>query len=117
MLAVYLWAPTQHTEAEARGAAFLALVLGNLVLALADASSARGPMFAPHRKIYWIIAAVAAGVLALILTVPALAEAFKIARPPAPLLLLAIAAAVTSGGWFGVLRRISAKRRDRAAAI
>ena len=117
VLAVYLWALTQHTEAEARGAAFLALVLGNLVLALADASSARGPLFAPHRKIYWIIAAVAAGVLALILTVPALAEVFKIARPPAPLLMLAIAAAVISGGWFGVLRRISAMRRDRAAAV
>jgi Ca2+-transporting ATPase len=116
VLAVYVWALTQHAEAEARGAAFLTLVLGNLVLALADAASARGPLFAPHRKIYWTIAALAAGVLTLVLTVPALAEVFKIATPPAPLLTMAIATALVSGGWFAIARRVSALRRSRAPA-
>jgi Ca2+-transporting ATPase len=116
VLAVYLWALGQYPESEARGAAFLVLVLGNLVLALADASSARGPLFAPHRKIYWAIAALAGGVLALILTVPTLAEVFKVSAPHPSLLALAVGAAVISGGWFGIFRRVSALRRDRAAA-
>jgi Ca2+-transporting ATPase len=115
VLVVYLWALGQYPETEARGAAFLALVLGNLVLALADASSARGPLFAPHRKIYWAIAALAAGVLALVLTVPTLAEVFKVSAPRPILLALAVGVAVVSGGWFGILRRVSALRRDRAA--
>ena len=115
VLAVYLWALGQYPESEARGASFLALVLGNLVLALADASSARGPLFAPHRKIYWAIAALAGGVLALILTVPTLAEVFKVSTPHPYLLALAVGAAVISGGWFGIFRRVSALRRDLAA--
>ncbi len=115
VLGVYAWALGQYPEAEARGAAFLALVAGNLVLALSDAASARGPLFSPHRKIYWVIAAAAASVLALVLTVPTLAEVFKISPPHPALLLLALGVAVVSGGWFGVLRRIATMRREPAA--
>jgi len=109
VLGIYAWALAQWPETEARGAAFLALVVGNLVLALADAASARGPLFAPHRKIYWMIAGLAATVLALVLSVPAMAAIFRISTPRPGLLLLALAVAVVSGGWFGVVRRISAR--------
>lgn len=104
VLGVYVWALGQYPEAEARGAAFLALVAGNLVLALSDATSSGGRLFAPHRKIYWIIAALAGGVLALVLALPPLAAVFKVTAPTPSLLFVALACACMSGGWFGIAR-------------
>jgi len=109
VFAVYVWSLGHHPEPEARGAAFLALVVGNLVLALADSSSTGGRLFAPHRKIYWIIAAAAGGVLALVLTVPPLAGVFKVAPPHLTLLILALGVASVSGGWFGVARSLRSR--------
>ena len=103
---VYVWALGQYPETEARGAAFLALVIGNLALALADASSAGGRLFEPHRKIYWMISAAAGAVLILVLTVPPLAAVFKVSPPHPPLLGLALLVAVLGGGWFGVARSL-----------
>jgi Ca2+-transporting ATPase len=103
---LYVWALGRFPQTEARGAAFLALVIGNLVLALADASSAGGHLLAPHRKIYWIISAAAGSVLTLVLTVPPLAAVFKVTPPDAPLLGLAVFVAVLGGGWFGLARSL-----------
>jgi Ca2+-transporting ATPase len=103
---LYAWALDGWPEAQARGAAFLALAAGNLVMALGDAMSAEGRLFAPHRRVFWAIAAAVAGALALILTVPALAAVFQVARPPAPLLAAALAVAVVSGGWLGLALRL-----------
>ncbi|WP_411286504.1 cation transporting ATPase C-terminal domain-containing protein [Phenylobacterium sp.] len=102
----HLWSQSHSPEAEARGATFLALVVGNLVLALADASSTGGRLFAPHRKIYWIISAVAGVVLIAVLAVPLLADLFKVTPPDLPLLCLALAVAGLSGGWFRVARSL-----------
>ena len=107
VLGIYLWSLGHYPETEARGAAFLALVVGNLVLALADASSAGGRLFAPHRKIYWIITAAAGGVLILVLMVPALAGVFRVAPLHLPLLMLALGVAGVSGAWYGVARRLA----------
>jgi Ca2+-transporting ATPase len=112
VMGIYAWALGSVAESQARGAAFIALVISNLVLALADASSSGGKLFAPYRKIYWLIAAAAVGVLALVMAVPVLAGVFKVALPNPPLLLAALLAACVSGGWFGVvqgLRRNLAK--------
>lgn len=108
VLGVYVWSLGHYAEPEARGAAFLALVVGNLVLALTDASSAGGRLFAPHRKVYWFIAAAAGGVLTLVLMVPAVADIFKVAPLHMPLLMLALGVAGVSGGWFGVARSLRA---------
>ncbi len=104
VLAVYVLALADHPEAEARGAAFLALVVGNLVLALADASGSGGKLFAPHRRIYWLIASGACGVLVLVFAIPALAVMFKMATPQPPLLIEALLTALVSGGWLGLAR-------------
>ena len=112
---VYVWSLGRYPDTEARGAAFLALVVGNLVLALADASSTGGRLFAPHRKIYWIIAAAAGAVLTLVLTVPVLAALFKITPPHLPLLVLALGVAAIGGGWFGLARAL--RNRDVAGHI
>lgn len=106
VLGLYLWALDRYPQAEARGAAFLALVIGNLVLALADAASSGAPLFTARRRIYWIISAAAGAVLTAVLTIPPLEAVFKVATPHGGLLLIALAVALVSGGWFGVARRI-----------
>ncbi len=106
VLGIYLWALDHHPEHQARGAAFLTLVAGNLVLALADAASTGGRLFAPHRRIYWIIASAAAGCLALIFAVPTLDTIFKVAPPSPGLLAGALLVALISGGWFGLVRKL-----------
>jgi len=103
---VYAWALEAYSEPQARGAAFIALVGGNLVLALADTVSVGGRLLATHRWAYWSIAAAASSVLALVLAVPALAEVFSMALPDARLLALALLIAVMSGGWLGLLLRL-----------
>ncbi|MFD1189913.1 cation-translocating P-type ATPase [Phenylobacterium conjunctum] len=105
VLAVYLIGLQQASELQARGAAFLALALSNLVLALADAASGGGRLFGRHRWIFWAISAALAVILSLVMYVPALAQLFRIAPPPAALLGMALAAAVVGGGWPLVVRR------------
>ena len=104
VLGVYVWAVGAYPEAEARGAAFLALVVGNLILGLADAASTGQSLFARHRRVYWIISLAAGVVLTLILLVPPLGALFKVAPLSAPLLLAALVVAGISGGWFGLAR-------------
>jgi P-type Ca2+ transporter type 2C len=103
---LYAWALGHYPQAQARGAAFTALVLGNLMLALADAMSMEGRLFAPHRRIFWAIASAIAAALAIIFTVPAASAVFEVARPDAALLLLALAVAAVSGTWLNVARRL-----------
>lgn len=105
VLAVYLIGLQQASEVQARGAAFLALALSNLVLALADAASGGGSLFGRHRRIFWAISAALAVILALVFCVPALAQLFRIAPPSTGLLVLALAAAVVGGGWPLAVRR------------
>jgi Ca2+-transporting ATPase len=102
VLGLYWWALTAFSGAEAaRGAAFLALVVGNLVLALTDSASS-GRLFAPHRRTYWVIVAAVTVVLTIVLTVPPVAALFDVALPSRDLLLLALAVGAVSGGWTGV---------------
>jgi magnesium-transporting ATPase (P-type) len=46
-------------------------------------------------------------VLTLVLTVPLLANLFRVIPPDLPLLCLALVVAGLSGGWFGVARSVS----------
>ncbi|HEX5378586.1 MAG TPA: cation-translocating P-type ATPase [Phenylobacterium sp.] len=101
VLAVYVWALTAYPEAEARGAAFAALVLGNLVLALADsAGSAR--LLSSHRLPYLVIALTISALLTVVLTVPMAAAIFEVSPPDPLLLLVAVATALVCGGWVAV---------------
>jgi len=100
-------------EAEARGAAFLALVVGNLALALAGSASS-GRLFAPHRTIYWMIVTAVAVVLTVVLTVPPVAALFDVAAPDGEWLALALATGVVGGGWTGVVSLV--RRRVGATA-
>ncbi|MDP1554210.1 MAG: cation-translocating P-type ATPase, partial [Hyphomonas sp.] len=85
-------------EPVARGAAFIALVVGNLVLALTDSASS-GRVFAPHRRIFWGIVVSVALVIALVFLVEPLASIFAVAPLDPHLLALAVTVGVISGGW------------------
>ncbi|MFZ4604694.1 MAG: cation-translocating P-type ATPase [Caulobacter sp.] len=111
VLGLYLWGLAHLSEPEARGLAFLALVTGNLVLALADASTSGARLFAPHRRIYWAIAAAATAAMAVVLGVPVIASVFKVAPSAPPLLALALATGLVAGGWFGVARGLVRRGR------
>ncbi len=116
VLAVYVWALESSTEPQARAAAFVTLVVGNLVLALTDsASSAR--VFAPHRWIYWLIVAAVALVLSLILGIPALAVIFRFDAPGLPLLLVSLAVGVVGGSWTSLATPILKRLRRRQAPL
>jgi Ca2+-transporting ATPase len=98
---VYIWALQGHSEAMARGAAFTALVIGNLVLALSDSAASAG-LFTAGRRIYWIIAGAISLLMAAILSIPALSALFRVATPTPALLAIALLVAAVSGGWTTV---------------
>jgi Ca2+-transporting ATPase len=110
---LYWWALTAFSGAqeEARGAAFLALVVGILVLALSESASS-GRLFAPHRRTYWIIVTAVAVVLTIVLTAPPVAALFDVALPSRDLLLLALAVGAVSGGWTGAASLASQRAKE-----
>ena len=106
VLGLYLWALAESPSAtEARGAAFVALVVGILSLALADSMSS-GRIFARQHWTYWLIATAVAAILVLMMWVPVVAQIFEVARPPSTLLAAALAAGVSSGAWVVAWRRL-----------
>lgn len=97
VLGLYVWALSTGPEPVARGAAFVALVVGNLMLALMDSATSMR-LLAPHRRSYWTIVLTVTVLVSAILAVPALASLFDLAPPDAGLLILAVATGVVSGG-------------------
>lgn len=100
---LYVWALGHGPADQARGAAFAALVLGNLGLALVDAFASPAGLFAPHRRPYWIIAGVTLVLLAVVFALPTASRMFQVRLPPPELLSGAAAAVLLTSGLFGLL--------------
>jgi Ca2+-transporting ATPase len=115
VLWLYVWALQGYPEAHARGAAFISLTLGNLALALANSISS-GDIFAPHRRAYWVIAALIGGALLAVFTAPPLSAMFRVAPPPATLLVPALGLAAAAGALAAALKGSSRWRRGWRAA-
>ena len=95
---LYRWLLASGASEEvARADTMIALILGNLSLALAN--STRGTALVRAAPIFWVIAAVATSVLALCIAVPPAALLFEFALPSAPQILIAVALGVAAGGW------------------
>ena len=117
VLGFYLWALERVPEADARAGAFIALALANMVLALTDSASSGVSLFDPHRRVFWLIGVSATTVLALCVSVPLLQGLFRFASPPLEIVGLAIAVALTTGGWAAPARWLfAALRRARRGA-
>ncbi|MBQ0822851.1 cation-translocating P-type ATPase [Microvirga sp. HBU67558] len=104
---LYVWALNADVaEMQARAVAFVALVLGNLVLAFADAAEP-GTSFLDRRRLaFWAIGAGAAVIVSVVLYVPPLAAILRVSPPSLSWWATTLVVAVLAGGWFGFARLI-----------
>jgi len=106
VLSVYAWASLAAGEAEARATGFTTLVVAVLVLALTNAAGP-GRILAPHRGVFWLIAAAVTLIMALTLSFMPLASVFSFQPPEAGLLVIAVLAGLFAGGWMIPLNRLT----------
>lgn len=100
VLGFYLWMNKTGTpEGEARAASFIALVAGHLALAPAILAAHARDASAHHRWIFWVIAAGASLLLALMLIIPELRHIMRFEVPAPIQLVAAIAVGTVAGGW------------------
>jgi Ca2+-transporting ATPase len=98
VLTLYAWLIADGLSGtDARAAAFVALVIGHLSLALAGAAGGR-PLLGKGHEMFWIIGSAALAVLALTLTAPPLSHILEFTVPPWPVLALAITLGLAAGG-------------------
>lgn len=93
-------------EMQARAVAFVALVLGNLVLAFADVAEPGTSFFDRRRLAFWGIGAGAAAIIAMVLYTPQLAAILQVSPPSLSWLAITLTVAVLAGGWFGLAKRL-----------
>jgi Ca2+-transporting ATPase len=106
VLGLYIWTIAADVpEREARGAAFIALIVANITLAFADSAEVGSSFFDPRRVAFWAIGLTATVILGIMLFVPAAARMFSVATPAPAMLVLALVVAIAAGGWYGFLRR------------
>ncbi len=90
-----------YEASEARAAAFIATIVGNLTLAFADSAEVGTSFFDARRYVFWSIFAAMAVVVAVLLTVPLAGVLFQITAPPLPVLVFTLFAGLAAGSWFG----------------
>jgi Ca2+-transporting ATPase len=97
-----------HTENNARGLTFAALVIANLALILTNRSWSRTilSMFRePNRALWWVVGG-AAAFLTLVLTVPFLQDLFRFAPLHGYDLVVCLVAGAASVLWFETLKLV-----------
>ena len=104
VLGLYLWADPRGAETAARGAAFVALVVGNLSLAMTDSAASGARLFDRRRAAYWVITAAALAVLAAMLLIPDVSRLFQVSRPAPELAVVSVGVGIAAGAWLGVAR-------------
>ncbi len=106
VLGIYVWSLSSGMpENSARALGFIVLVIGNLVLALAEASETSTPLFDRRHLTFWVVGAIAAAILTSALTVPLMSRIFQLSAPDGASIAAAIFIAVVAGGWYGLVRR------------
>ena len=115
VLVAYGWGLQQMTEEQARAFGFCALVVANLALILSNRShrvSLLASLRQPNRTL-WIVAAATAGLLLLVVAVPALAGLFRFAALPWPAAVALPVLALVAALWFELMRRNFARHLRR----
>jgi Ca2+-transporting ATPase len=105
VLGLYWWSlAAGQPAATARAGAFVALVTGNLSLALAEASSGSPKLFDRRRVAFWAIGGIAVLVVALCLAVPQLRAILEFSTLRPSQLLVSLLAGTVAGGWYRLAR-------------
>jgi Ca2+-transporting ATPase len=115
---VYRMALGGYAEAEARAAAFAALVFGNTGLILSNRSQRRSfvsTLLEPNRALWWVIAAAVGGLL-VTLHVPPLQSVFRFAALDSRLLGLAALAGAVGVAWSEAIKALVRWRERRVSA-
>jgi P-type Ca2+ transporter type 2C len=109
VLGLYVWALNAGIpETQGRATAFVALVLGNLVLAFANAAEPGTSFFDRRRLAFWGIGAGAAVIVTAVIYVPPLASILRVSPPSLSWLAITLGIAILAGGWFGLAKRLRA---------
>lgn len=106
VLGIYILALGAVSEAQARAAAFVSLIVANISLALVDAAGERGRLLDPARRVFWFIAAALLSVLGLVIAFAPLAAIFHLSAPSLSLLAISAFAGLLAGGWRWLTRRL-----------
>jgi Ca2+-transporting ATPase len=102
VLSWYWWLNVSGAgEDLSRAAAFVALVTGHVSLAAAILATRGRGLLARPRWIFWLIVGSAAGLLLLLLSIPALLNVMRFASPGRAELLGSILIGLVAGGWYG----------------
>jgi Ca2+-transporting ATPase len=108
VLSYFWWLQQGPAGAEAsRTSAFIALVSGQLALAVANGSTG-ARLFSREHLAFWLIVGVAVLLLAVCLSVPFFLHLLRFSAPTTASLLLSIAIGTVAGGWSGVWLRLRA---------
>jgi hypothetical protein len=94
----------------------VALVTGHIALAAAVLGTSGPGLLARHRWVFWLIAGGAAGLVTLILTIPALLNVMRFASPGPTELLGGILVGLVAGGWCAARGFFSPPTRPTGAS-
>jgi Ca2+-transporting ATPase len=106
---VYAVALRFGAEPEARALGFITLVVSNLLLILVtrSRSASLATILGRRNAAFWIVNAGAVAALVCVVTVPAVAHAFRFALPSPLAIVAAAAAAVVAVTWTRAMRLVS----------
>ena len=100
---IYAWlSVTGAGDGHARATAFVALVTGHLSLAAAMLAGGRRPQFSKQGLLLPAIAGAASLLVGLTLTIPALLDIMRFARPSPGELAAGLAVGIVGGGWYAL---------------
>lgn len=111
VLGLYAWLLNHHAPAVARCAAFIALVVGQLALALSESLTSGAPVFHRSRIAFAVISGAATLMLIAAVGLPSLTSILRFSPPSVTVILEAIAVGLAAGGSFGVGQRVIFARK------
>lgn len=106
-LGLYAWMNEVGPGPEAaRSAAFIALVIGHLSLALSVSGVTGGRLFSRERALFWVIGAAAMIILTLSLTLPMMRGILRFSSLPLSAIAISLLIGLVAGAWFGLAAKV-----------
>lgn len=111
---LYTWLLNGTPVPVARSAAFIALIVGQLTLALSESLGSGLPVLHRSRIAFWLIVAVASLILIAAISFPPLMAILRFATPAPHVIALSVTTGVIAGGSFGAVQLLARRLRDRS---